>query len=114
MIKKYHMEERVLLNKESQARAYIVAVVEDTREIGLEYDFKGTHAHIEFRLADCIEEIALEFDLGDRAERENSLYKAKRLVEIVSRFRDALEIEVNEIEGREAVRPLLKAMSGSG
>lgn len=112
MTRKYHIEERVLLNKKSQARAYIVAVVEDTRET----DIAATcnFAQIELKIADCIEEISLEFDLTDPVERENSLYKAKRLVDILTRFRESLELEAKEIESREAVRPLLKAMAAVG
>ena len=110
MSKKYHLQERAFLNKKTDMRAYILAVVEDTREIpqSLEDDWKWSH--IELRLADCVEEISFDFNLSDQEERENSIFKARKLAEIMIAFRDALEIEVRDIESREAIRPLLRAM----
>ena len=111
MSKKYHIQERTFLNKKPEMRAYILAVVEDTREIDQALEDEWKWGHIELRLADCVEEISFEFDLSDREERENSLYKARKLAEVIIAFRDALEVEANEIESREAVVPLLRAMT---
>lgn len=113
MSKKYHVEERVLLNKKAMARAFVVAVVEDTREISEDPRRDCPHAQIELRIADCIEEISFEFDLSSSEDRENSVFKARRLAEILCRFRDAVELEATEIEARQAVRPLLQAMTAS-
>jgi len=114
MTRKYHIEERTLLNKKAMARAYIVAVVEDTREVAQDPRSECQYAQIELRIADCVEEITFEFDISTKPDRENSIYKARRLAEVVNRFRDAVEIEAREFEAREAVRPLLKAMTASG
>lgn len=111
MSKKYHLQERAFLNKKPDMRAYILACVEDTREIDQTMDEMWKWGHIELPLADCVEEISFEFDLSDRIERENSLYKARKLAEVVIAFRDALEVEARDIESREAVVPLLRAMS---
>ncbi len=111
MSKKYHLQERIFLNKKPEMRAYILAVVEDTREIDQALEDEWKWGHIELRLADCVEEISFEFDLSDRIERENSLYKARKLADVITAFRDALEIEANDIESREAIVPLLRAMT---
>jgi len=111
MSKKYHMQERTFLNTKPDMRAYILAVVEDTREIDQALEEEWRWSHIELRMADCIDEISFEFDLSDRYERQNSLYKARKLAEVLIAFRDALEIEANDIDSREAVIPLLRAMT---
>ena len=111
MNKKYHIQERSFLNKKPDMRAYIMAIVEDTRDLNQAMEDEWKWGHIELKLADCFEEISFEFDLSDRAERENSLYKARKLAEIVNAFRDALEKEAADIEAREAIQPLFKAMT---
>jgi hypothetical protein len=111
MSNKYHLQERAFLNKKPDMRAYILACVQDTREIDQTLEDQWKWGHIELRLADCVEEISFEFDLSDREERENSLFKARKLAEVLIAFRDALEVEAHDLEAREAVTRLLRAMS---
>src|SRR5687768_8521634 len=101
MSRKYHIQERAFLNKKPEMRAYIMAVVEDTREIDQTLEDEWKWGRIELKMADCIEEISLEFDLSDRTERENSLHKIRKLAEIINVFRNALEIEASDLEARE-------------
>jgi hypothetical protein len=111
MSKKYHVRERAFLNIKPEMRAYIMAVVEDTRDLDQAFEDEWKWGEIELKLADCIGEISYEFDLSDPAERENSLYKIRKIAEVVNAVRDALEIEARDIEAREAVKPLYKAMT---
>lgn len=85
MVKKYHVQERSFLNLKPEMRAYVIAVVEDTRDTHPcceEYRFGG---EVVFELASCYDEINLHFDMTTDAERANSLHKARRLAEIVMR-----------------------------
>ncbi len=111
MSKKYHVRERAFLNKKTDMRAYIMAIVEDTRDIADCYEDGWKWGEIELKLADCFDEVSFEFDLSNRVERENSLFKIRKIAEMVIAVRDAMEIEARDIESREAVKPLFKALS---
>ena len=111
MSKKYHVQERAFLNKKPEMRAYIMAVVEDTRDINQAFEDEWKWGEIELKLADCFDEVSYEFDLSDPVERENSLYKIRKIAKVVIAVRDALEIEANDIDAREAVKPLYDAMT---
>ena len=111
MSKKYHVQERAFLNKKPEMRAYIMAVVEDTRDINQAFEEDWKWGEIELKLADCFEEISFQFDLSDPVERENSLYKIRKIADVVNAVREALEIEANDIDAREAVKPHYKAIA---
>jgi hypothetical protein len=111
MSKKYHMQERLFLNIDPELRAYVIALVEDTREIRAINVDDWKHATIELKIADCYHEIALEFDLCDRERRQNSLHKIRELARVITAFRDALEIEAESVEERQSFMPMAKAMS---
>ena len=109
MSKKYHVRERTFLNLKPEMRAYVIAVVEDTSEIPLCCDehFKG--GEIVFEMASCYDEIYLHFEMKTAAERENSLYKANKLAEVVNAFRQAIENEVAAMNERSAVQQHARA-----
>lgn len=105
MSKKYHLRRREFLNLEPSLRAYIIAVVEDEREknVGKRADDDCDFVEISLRIADCRNEIALYFDLDTVEERENSLYKVRKLAEVVNDFKRAIELEIEVINAREAI-----------
>ena|ERR1700712_1815779 len=103
MPKKYHMRERTFLNIHTDMRAYLIAIVEDTRHIQTccrDHRYSG---EIVFKMSDCFDDVALDFDLSTHAERENSLFKIRTIVEVLTGFRDALELEAEAIKDREFV-----------
>lgn len=111
MSKKYHMREREFLNLHADMRAYIIAMVEDTRNIHpccREHPYRG---EIVLKMADCYDDIAFDFDLSTKIERENSLHKIRKIVEVITAFRDALEIEAAAIEERETINLHSRAMA---
>jgi len=111
MSKKYHVERREFLNKFTDMRAYVIGIVEDTREKHECYESKKDRSEIILRIADCSDEIDLWFDLRTERDRENSLFKIKQLADIVVQMRDAIELEVRSIEEREAVQQHARAAS---
>lgn len=111
MSKKYHIRDRSFLNRDPEMRAYIMALVEDTRDIAQCFEDDWRWGEIELKLADCFDEVSFEFDLSTSADRENSLYKARKIAEFVNAFVAALELEAADIEAREAVKPLYKALA---
>jgi hypothetical protein len=102
MSKKYHVRERQFLNQLPEMRAYVIAVVEDARERPSCCDEHGKAGEIVFELADCYDDIELHFYVNTLEERENSLYKARKLAEVTDAFRRAIELEVEAINQRQA------------
>ncbi|MDM7924067.1 MAG: hypothetical protein QUS14_17410 [Pyrinomonadaceae bacterium] len=111
MSKKYHIRERCFLNKKIDMRAYVMAVVEDTRDIADCFEDGWKWGEIELKLADCFDEVSFEFNLSTKADRENSLYKIRKIAEVVNAVKQAIEIEANDIECREAIKPLYKSLA---
>ena len=102
MSKKYHVRERQFLNVLPEMRAYVIAVVEDTRERPICCDDQKKGGEIVFELADCYDDIALHFYMSTFEERENSLHKARKLAEVTEAFHRAIELEVEAINQRHA------------
>ncbi len=103
MSKKYHVERREFLNKFSNLRAYVIAIVEDAREKHVCCNNSDEWHEISLKIADCNDEIELYFDLSTVDERENSLYKIRTLAEVINEFKRAIEIEVEVINARMAI-----------
>ena len=103
MNKDFHINERAFLNLQSNLRAYIIAYVEDTNAYPKCCDEHNEGGQISLRIADCHAEIELEFDLSSARHRENSLHKANKLADILTRFREAIAVEVKSIEERTTI-----------
>lgn len=110
MSKKYHVRERAFLNKKTDMRAYVMAVVEDTRQFADCFEEGWKWGEIELKLADCFDEVSFEFNLSTKDERANSLFKIRKIAETVNAVREAIELEAADIESREAIKPLLRAL----
>lgn len=100
MSKKYHVERREFLNKFSNMRAYIIAVVEDAREKRVRDDKDEYWSDITLKISDCSDEICLYFDLETVEDRENSLHKVRVLAEVINEFKQALELEAGVMNAR--------------
>ena len=111
MSKKYHVERREFLNKFTDMRAYVIGLVEDTREKHECCEPKKERSEIILRIADCSDEIDLWFDLRTERDRENSLYKIKQLAEVIVEMRDAIEKEVAIINERQTTEQHARAAS---
>jgi len=101
MGKKYHVRERAFLNQLPEWRAYVIAVVEDTTDLPACCDEHNKPGEIVFELADCRDDIALHFYMATSEERENSLYKARKLAEVANTFCQAIEREVETMNERQ-------------
>jgi len=104
MSRKFHVNQRAFLNLHTNLRAYVIAYVEDTSPYPACCDEYREGGDISLRIADCVEEINLYFDLSTARKRENSLHKARTLADILNRFRDAIETEAKAIEERTTVQ----------
>lgn len=83
------MRKRVWLNKpKHHSTAAVYAVVE-----------KGVY---ELKLMDCDRSVSFAIDGYDADDRDNTLYKVTKLVDILIDFRDALEKEFLRLEKKAA------------
>jgi hypothetical protein len=98
---KYHVRRRLFLNRDPNFPAYVIGIVQDTRDIpDADSDEPWKWGDIELKLGDCYRRVSFSFDMETREERANSLYKIRRLAEIVNTVREAIEIEVTSINAR--------------
>ena len=116
---KYHVRKRIFLNRDLDMRAFAIGIVQDTREIPDSEKDDWQWGTIELTLSDCYRHISFDFSLSSKENRANSLYKIKRIAEIVNHVRAAIEIEVesiNERENKAAIKskPAAKAKSAAG
>ena len=111
MSRKYHIQERAFLNEHIDMRAFIVAVVEDTRDFLNEDQESWKWGRIDLTLADCNRHVTFEFDLSSKEHRDNSLFKIRKIAEVINAFQKALEIEAESIMERQSFTPNMKAMS---
>ncbi len=111
MSKKYHVQERTFLNLKTELRAYIIAVIEDTHDIPNQNEDDWKWGQIELKLADCNREVSFDFDLSTSENRENSLFKIRKIAEVINAFHRAIETEAESIAQRESFKPSVKAMA---
>ena len=108
---KYHVRKRYFLNRDFDMTAFAVGIVEDTSPIPIEDENGWKWGKIELMLADCNRKVCFCFDMSDAEERSNSLYKIRRLAEIVNLVKVALEAEAISISKR---RPPKKKAENNG
>jgi hypothetical protein len=90
---RFSFRKRVFLNPISTGQtSYILAEVESSRS----GEYKWGHCML--TLADCRHRIQLEFFLGTKQARRISLKKINLLIDVLTRFRDALQKEITLIE----------------
>ena len=116
---KYHVRKRLFLNRDLDMRAFAIGIVEDTREIPDSEKDDWQWGTIELTLSDCYRHISFDFSLSSKENRANSLYKIRRIAEIVNHVREAIETEAASISEREnkatiKPQPTAKAKSAAG
>ena len=88
------VDERTLLNRpQFDGGAHVRAFVEDTSRRKTRWRRHPPTPRIRLRLADCMNEISLEFSVESAELRENALFKIETLLGALHRFRDALAAE---------------------
>ena len=111
---RYHVRRREFLNEDPEWHAFIIGVVEDTREIPNDDPGHGwTNGTIVLDLADCNRRVSFYFDMRNESERANSLRKVNLLAEIVNAVRDAIELEVESLNTRPVKPEIEKTEEGS-
>lgn len=106
---RYHVRRREFLNEDVEMPAFIIGVVEDTRELPDEPADNWKWGTVVLDLADCSRRVSFDFDLNDADSRSNSLRKINLIAEVVNAVRDAIEIEVESLNKRPHVQDQTQA-----
>ncbi len=101
---KYHVRKRMFLNRDLEMRAFAIGIVQDTTQIP--NDENGwQYGAIQLNLADCYRHVSFDFSMDTEESRADSLYKIRRIAQIVNAVRDAIETEAKSIDGRKTIKP---------
>ncbi|MDT7781346.1 MAG: hypothetical protein QOC99_3858 [Acidobacteriota bacterium] len=101
---KYHVRRRSFLNRDPQLPAFVIGIVEDTRDVpddDPEQSWKWGAVTLEF--GDCYRRVSFDFGMEKPEERADSLYKIRRLAEVVNAVRRAIELEAASLDARPTV-----------
>ena len=99
----YYVRRREFLNLDPELPAFIIAVVEDTRDIpDNDANQSWDHGEITLTLADCYRRISFDFNMYNETERANSLRKIALIAEVVDAVRRAIALEVESRNARPA------------
>lgn len=101
---RYHVQRREFLNKYPELPAYVIGVIEDTRDIpdGDDQRWKWAKAVLDF--GDCNRRVSFDLDMSDPEERANTLHKINLIAEVVNAVRDAIAKEVESRNARPHVQ----------
>ena len=98
------VDERLVLNRPKfDGGAYVRVFVEDT-SARKRRRRRLPSPRLKLRIADCTNEIHLEFSVDSAESRENSLYKIETLIAALQRFRAGLSAEAELRALREGSR----------
>ena len=111
---KYHVRKRIFLNRDLDMRAFAIGIVEDTRGIPNENEWKW--GEIQLNLGDCYRHVSFNFNIETKQARRNSLYKIRRIAAIVNAVHQAIEAEAKSMNEREPIKqnekPKAKSAAG--
>lgn len=98
---RYYVQRREFLNEDPYWPAFIIGIVEDTREIPDDDPEQGwTNGTMMLDLADCERRVSFYFDMRTKCERANSLRKIKLIAEVVNAVGVAIALEVESLNAR--------------
>jgi hypothetical protein len=104
----------MFLNRDLDMRAFAIGIVEDTSDIPNENEDGWKSGWIELVLADCYRHVSFDFNLRTAEDRADSLYKIRRIAQIVNAVHDAIEAECKSIGGRKITKTKPKAKGAAG
>ena len=106
---RYHVRRREFLNEDPELPAFIIGVVEDTREIPDDDEKCWSWGTIQLELGDCYHRVSFEFCMGDPQERAASLKKITLIAEVVNAVREAIALETQSRNARPHVQDQTQA-----
>jgi len=101
---RYHVRRREFLNEDAEASAFIIGIVQDTREIPDENEDAWKWATIQLDMADCFRRVSFDFEMNDHEARSHSLRKINLIAEVINEVRQAIALEVESRDARPHVQ----------
>jgi hypothetical protein len=111
---KYHVRKRLFLNRNVDMPAYIIGIVEDTSQFS-DDENEWKNGTVELQFGDCYRRVSFDFSMSDAQDRADTLYKIRRIAEVVGAVKEAIEKEVETINKRRSPKekkPKTKAAAG--
>ena len=100
---RYHVRRREFLNENPELPAFVIGIVEDTRDLPDDDPRqRWDWGNIQLEFGDCYRRVSFDFNLADAHQRADALRKINLLAEVVNAVREGIALEV---ESRSA-RPL--------
>lgn len=104
------------MNRDLDMKAFAIGIVEDTRTVPNDENEDWKWGEFQLTLGDCSRHVSFDFNLNTKSERKNSLYKIRRIAEIVNAVRAAIELEAASIDERKVIKikekPKAKSAAG--
>jgi hypothetical protein len=99
----YYVRRREFLNEDPDLPAFIIGIVDDTRQIpDDDPNRRWDDGTITLDLADCYRRVSFDFAMYDADERANSLRKITLIAEVVNAVREGIALEVESRNARPA------------
>ena len=99
---RHHVRRREFLNENPELPAFIIGVVEDTRDMPDDDPQSWNWGNIVLELGDCYRRVSFDFGMVDEEARANSLRKITLIAEVVNAVREAIALEVQSRNARPA------------
>jgi len=100
---RYYVRRREFLNEDPDLPAFIIGIVEDTRDIPDEDpNQRWNDGTIILDIADCYRRVKFDFMMYDADERANSLRKITLIAEVVNAVREGIALEIESRNARPA------------
>jgi hypothetical protein len=101
---RYHVRRREFLNENPEMPAYVIGIVEDTRDMPDEDSERWKWGTAMLDLGDCQRRVSFDLDMSGPEERANTLRKINLIAEVVNSVRDAIAKEVDSRNARPHVQ----------
>jgi hypothetical protein len=98
----YYVRRREFLNEDPELPAFIIGIVQDTREIPDDDPERWNRGDIVLDLADCERRVSFYFNMCNESARANSWRKITLIAEVVNAVREAIALEVASRNARAA------------
>ena len=98
---RYYVRRREFLNEDPDLPAFIIGIVEDTRQIPNDDPNQSwMNGTITLDFADCYRRVSFDFPMYDPVSCANSLRKIKLIAEVVNAVHEGIALEVESRTAR--------------
>jgi hypothetical protein len=108
-ITRYHVRRRDFLNEDPELCAFVIGIVQDTREVPDGDEEQWNWGTIQLDFGDCYRRVSFDFGMSTPADRAGSLKKINLIAEVVNAVREAIALEVESRNARPHIQDQTQA-----